>query len=96
MCRAQGQGIRRGDDPRLTDWTGTGTGGRGGKGSFCFQGTAKTAATQGADPTAVGEVGWGGVEIGDGGEEGNAQVLSVGSRGGRREMESPVGRNWRN
>lgn len=34
MCRAQGQGTRRGDDPRLTDWTGTGTGGRGGKGEF--------------------------------------------------------------
>lgn len=92
MCRAQGLGARRGDNlVRLTVWTGAGTGV--GEGSRYFHGTAATATAQAADPIAAGEVG--GVH-GSAEEEGNAQAPRVRRRGGRREMEFPRGRNWRN
>lgn len=57
MCRAQGQGTQRGDDLRLTGWTGARTGV--GEGSCYFQGTATTATAQAADRIAAGEVGRG-------------------------------------
>lgn len=67
-----------------------------GEGSCYFQGTATTATAQAADRIAAGEVGRGGVEIGEGGEEGSAQAPRVGRRDGRREIESLLVRNWRN
>lgn len=92
MCRAQGQGARRGDNLiRLTVWTGAGT--RVGEGSRYFQDPAATATAQAADPIAAGEVEGCKRECG---EEGNAQAPRVRRRGGRREIEFPRGRNRRN
>ena len=56
---------------------GLGPGGRGGEGSFCFQGTAATATTQAADPTAAGEVGRGEWKLG-----------RVGKRATRKRLKS--------
>lgn len=77
----------------LTDWTGTGTRGRGGEGEFLLPKNRDDGYNAGRGPDRGRRSGVGGVETGEGGEEGNAQVLRVRSRGGCREMESSVRRN---
>lgn len=93
MCRAQGQGTWRGDDHhthRLDgDWDrGTGRG-RGVSASK----DRDDGYNAGRGPDRGRRSGVGGVETGEGGEEGNAQVLRVRSRGACREMESLERRN---
>lgn len=96
MCRAQEQGTRRGNDLRLTGWTGTGTGGAGRGGEFLLPRNRGDGYNAGRGSNRGRRSGAGGVETGEGGEEGNAQALKIVRRGERREMESSEARNWRN
>lgn len=91
MCRAQDRGHGRGDDHHTHRLDGDWDRGRGGKGSFCFQRPRRRLRTQAADPTAAGEVGWGG-KLGRVGKRATRKCLELGAAACR-EMESLGRRN---